>query len=217
MWLREVLEHYLHKSTNSHHMQTLCQRILWSCLIHFIGTFSTAYFSLFLSITEQSPYFLPDSSLIAIGIAPWFLANIYHYIDTDQFVHLHEEGCSHVQRQNFFMKWNATWYSWVGKTLDIIASSIISTYDIDQTQNSILKIHWFHTPASHFSRNGHDTMGDIAKWKLSTKILFHIFCGRFFAHPSPDILTKHNIKENDIKGNIYGPFYIHKGEGSGGG
>ena len=37
---------------------------------------------------------------------------------------------------------------------------------------------------------------------------FHlnIFGDSFFAHPSPYILTKHNIKENDIKRNICGVF-----------
>ena len=31
-------------------------------------------------------------------------------------------------------------YSWAGENMDIVASSIISTYDVDKTQNSILKI-----------------------------------------------------------------------------
>ena len=39
----------------------------------------------------------------------------------------------------------------------------------------------------------------------------------FFAHPSPDIPIKHNIKETDSKRNIWGQFYIPYGEGEGGG
>ena len=84
-------------------------------------------------------------------------------------------------------------------------------------QNSILNIPWFHTPASHFSRNGHDTMGDISEQKLAATDSFRIFGGSFFAHSSPGILTKNNIKETSSKGNIWGPFYILKGEGSDGG
>ena len=38
-------EHYICKPTESHHMRTLCQRILRSCLIRFLGTFGTDYFS----------------------------------------------------------------------------------------------------------------------------------------------------------------------------
>ena len=99
MWQRDKPENYLHKSIESHHMQTLCQIILLSYFIHFLGTISTAYFSLLLSITKQSPYFLPYSSLIAIGVAPWSLIGFYHYIPTDQFVHLQEGDHSHIQRQ----------------------------------------------------------------------------------------------------------------------
>ena len=103
------------------------------------------------------------------------------------------------------------------KTLDIVDSSIISTYDIDKMQNSILNMPLFHTPASHFSRKGNDTMGNIDKQKLETTNSFHVFGSTIFSHPLPDILTKHNIKETESKGNIWGPFYIPKGEGSGGG
>ena len=31
---------------------------------------------------------------------------------------------------------------------------------------------------------------------------------QFFSHPSPDILTKHNIKETSSKHNIWDPFNI---------
>ena len=31
-------------------------------------------------------------------------------------------------------------YRWVGKTLDIVASSIISMYDVDKKQNCVLNI-----------------------------------------------------------------------------
>ena len=108
-------------------------------------------------------------------------------------------------------------YIWLGKTMDILASSIISTHDVDKTQNSILKVPWFHTPASHFSRNRNDTMGKIAERKLPMVDSFWIFSGSFFAHFSSDILTKHNITETSSKGNIWGPLNIPKGEGSGGG
>ena len=42
------------------------------------------------------------------------------------------------------------------------------------------------------------------------------FWWNFFAHFLPEIPTKHNINEFDIKGNIWGPFYIPKGDGLGG-
>ena len=59
-------------------------------------------------------------------------------------------------------------------------------------------------------------MGKISEWTLATANLFRIF-GRFFlAHPSPDILTKHNIKDTSSKGNIWDTLYIPKGEGLGG-
>ena len=45
----------------------------------------------------------------------------------------------------------------------ILASIIISTYDVNKTYNSILKVPWFQTPESHLSLNIHDTMGDIAE------------------------------------------------------
>ena len=89
--------------------------------------------------------------------------------------------------------------------MDIVASSIKFTYDVNKMQNSILNIPWFHTPASHFSRNGNDTMGEITEQKLATAKPFPIFGGIFFAHPSPVILTKHNIKETSswgYKGNM---------------
>ena len=65
------------------------------------------------------------------------------------------------------------------KTLDIVSSSIISIYDVNKMQNSILKIPLFHTPAPHFSRNGHDTMGDISKQKLDMTDSFCIYGGIF--------------------------------------
>ena len=92
----------------------------------------------------------------------------------------------------------------------------MSTYDIDKTHNSTLKIPWFHTPASQFSQNGHYTMGKIAEWKMVTMNIFRIFRGIFFAYPLPDILTKHNIKENSSKWNIRGKFDIPKGKVLGG-
>ena len=59
-------------------------------------------------------------------------------------------------------------------------------------------------------------MNEIAKQKLVTTDSFRIFGGSFFANPLLEILTKHKIKETASKGNIWGPFYIPKVEGSGG-
>ena len=64
--------------------------------------------------------------------------------------------------------------------MDIIASSILSPYDVDKTLNSILKIPSFHTLASQFSRNGHDTMGEIAQQKLVDDELIPPFWWQFF-------------------------------------
>ena len=47
--------------------------------------------------------------------------------------------------------------------------------------------------------------------------LIPYFWWNFFTHPLPKILTKRNIKEADRKGNIWGTFYVTKGEGLGGG
>ena len=57
-------------------------------------------------------------------------------------------------------------------------------------------------------------MGDIAekKWQWKTHSAFRVVV---FAHFFPEILIKHNIKETSSKGNIWGPFYTPKGEGSG--
>ena len=60
-------------------------------------------------------------------------------------------------------------------------------------------------------------MDVITEQKLAMTDSFRIFGGIFFAHPSPEILTKHNIKETASKGKIWGLFYIPKGEGSVGG
>ena len=56
-------------------------------------------------------------------------------------------------------------------------------------------------------------MGEIAEWKLETTELFRVLGVSFFAHPLPDIPTKHNMKETASKGKIWGPFYIPKGKG----
>ena len=60
-------------------------------------------------------------------------------------------------------------------------------------------------------------MGNIDGQKLAIMDSLRIFGGSFFAHTSPEIMTKHNIKETAIKVNIRGPFYITNGEGLGGG
>ena len=58
-------------------------------------------------------------------------------------------------------------------------------------------------------------MGDIAKQKLAMKKSLRVFGGSFSAHPSLDILTKHNIKVT-ASINIWGPFYMPKCEDLGG-
>ena len=61
-------------------------------------------------------------------------------------------------------------------------------------------------------------MGDIAERKPATTDSFLVFLVAVFsAHPSPDILTKHNIKETAGEGNTWAPLNIPEGEGSGDG
>ena len=60
-------------------------------------------------------------------------------------------------------------------------------------------------------------MGDISEQKLSTTDSLHVFGGSYFPRLSPEILTKRNIREIASKSNIWGPFYIPKGEGLDGG
>ena len=60
-------------------------------------------------------------------------------------------------------------------------------------------------------------MGEIADQKLATMNSSRGFVGSFPTHPLPDILTKHNIKKSASRRNIWGPFYLPKGGGSGGG
>ena len=68
-------------------------------------------------------------------------------------------------------------YTSVGKTLYIVAFSIIYTYDDDKMEKSILKVPWLHTPASYFSGFIDDTMGKIAEQKLAMTDSFRIFFG----------------------------------------
>ena len=84
-------------------------------------------------------------------------------------------------------------------------------------QNIILKMPLFYTPASHFSGNGHGTMGKISGQKMATTNSLRNFCGSFSARSLPDITNKHNIKETASKGKIWGPFYLSKGDILGGG
>ena len=58
-------------------------------------------------------------------------------------------------------------------------------------------------------------MGDIAKKKLAITASYQIFMA-VFSHFLSEILTKHNIMEKASKNNIWGPFYIPKGDSSGG-
>ena len=53
-------------------------------------------------------------------------------------------------------------------------------------------------------------MGNISEKKLATTDSFRVFGGSFFAHPSPEILTKRTIKETESKGNIWGPIIYPK-------
>ena len=50
-------------------------------------------------------------------------------------------------------------------------------------------------------------MGKIAEQKMAMTDSFQVFGGRFFAYPSHDIPTKHNINDNPSKVNIWGLFY----------
>ena len=61
------------------------------------------------------------------------------------------------------------------KTLDIIVSSIIYTYDFDKTYHCSLKTLISHSILSLF-QNGNDTMGNISNWKLATANSVRIFC-----------------------------------------
>ena len=117
--------------------------------------------------------------------------------------------------KNMYVK-NHT-YTWVGKTLDIVVSTIISMYDVDKTYNSILKVPWFHTPASHFFTKWTWHHGRYFRAKNYNDRLITHFWWQFFAHFLSEIMTKHNIKETAIKGNIWGPSYIPKGLVLGGG
>ena len=67
--------------------------------------------------------------------------------------------------------------------MDIIASSIIYVYNVDKMQISILKVPWFHTPASHFQQNRYDTMGNISEQNLEMTDSFRIFGGSFLFIP----------------------------------
>ena len=59
-------------------------------------------------------------------------------------------------------------------------------------------------------------MVDIANHKKTMIDSVRIFGGSVFAHTLPEILIKHNIKENDSKRNIWSKFFIPKGEVLGG-
>ena len=52
---------------------------------------------------------------------------------------------------------------------------------------------------------------------MAVKDSLQFFGGSFCAHSLPEIPNKQNIKENDIKVNIWDPLYITKGEDLGGG
>ena len=59
-------------------------------------------------------------------------------------------------------------------------------------------------------------MGDITKKNFIWQT-YYTFMVELPPHLLSEIPTKHNIKENASKGNICGPFYITKVEGSGDG
>ena len=91
----------LRKSIESHHMRTMCQRFFWSCLIYFLGTVSTAYFSLLLAIAGCSTYLLPDHSPIDIATDTWSFPHHYNY--WYRLVHLSSWGGpqSHPETKTF--------------------------------------------------------------------------------------------------------------------
>ena len=60
-------------------METLCQRILWLCLINFLGTVNSAYLLESLAISESSLYLIPDHYQIDIATSPWLVTHLYHY------------------------------------------------------------------------------------------------------------------------------------------
>ena len=67
--------------------------------------------------------------------------------------------------------------------------------------------------------NFHKT--DMTPWaifpsKTGNERLIPSFWWQIVFHPSPEILTKQNIKETTSKGKIWVPFYIPTCEGSGG-
>ena len=81
-------------------------------------------------------------------------------------------------------------------------------YDADNIQNSILKMPGFYTSASHFSRNGHDTAGNVDKQKLTTTELFRVIVAVFLPIPClkylPNIISgKITVKETS------GVHFIH--------
>ena len=51
-------------------------------------------------------------------------------------------------------------------------------------------------------------MGKIAEKKMAMTDSFQVFGGRFFAYPSPEILTKHKIKKIPVKATS-GVLFIH--------
>ena len=83
----------------------------------------------------------------------------------------------HLSICDFYIKWIYQYhtYIWVRENQDIVASDIISAYDVNKKQNSILKLPWLHTPDSHFSRNGYDTARENFEQKIEMIDSFCIF------------------------------------------
>ena len=130
-----------------------------------------------------------------------FLVNIIILLQTKISIYMRNTTVT-SREKTFFNNWNATWYIWEGENMDIVASSVVSTYDINKTQNGILEIPWFHTPASHFLRNGHDNTGKIVEWKMGTMNLFCIFGGIFLPIPRLTYRPKKLSRKIPIKATV---------------
>ena len=84
---------------------------------------------------------------------------------------------------------------------------------LPKSLGSLIEIPWFNTPASDYSRTWHH--GQYFWAKTGNDELIPRFGWQFFG---PYLAWNiDHIKETVSKGNIWGPFYIPKCEGSGGG
>ena len=89
-----------------------------------------------LSIYIFTPQFLPYRYFYCSLISLWYLSIL---LQTNFSIYTMKTTFT-SRYEIVFTNWNDKWYILVGKHLDIIYSSTISTYDIDKTHNIILKI-----------------------------------------------------------------------------